>query len=931
MSRWIGQLSLSGRLRLLIAATAGVAVLFTAAASWLVTHAIGQRRELAQHVVTVATAAAGPIASALNYSDVDLARRELSALLADPNVRAATLDDTAGESYAAVSRTGEDAKPADPLRAWATAGSNNGGVVIEFFKLTHAHIAVPVIVEGKRAGTIQLDAELVELSMQWLRSSEYLLLMVLVAAFGLYGLSTALRRTIARPLADVAKFASEIRSSRDFSLRADMQYSDEIGLIGAAFNEILVELEKRDLNLRVYQYDLERLVRERTAELSATVAEAQSALGRAEGATRAKSEFLARMSHEIRTPMNGVLGMAELLRDSPTLDERQRRYVTAIHQSGSALLVIINDILEFSKIEAGKLELDKAPFDLRDVVEDSVDILAERAYSKGLELICDVPDNIDTAVCGDGPRLRQVVINLVSNAVKFTERGEVKISVRPGESSGVCDTSFNIEVTDTGVGIRPENCATIFEPFIQEDVSTTRRYGGSGLGLAICKQLVELMGGRISVASTPGSGSTFSFSVALNTQADERQVKRALTLPRTQMLLVDDSKTCRQTIRGHLESWGVTVAEASSGREALEIMGKAFGGQFEVIVIDREMPEMTGEALAAAVRARPEFSQLPLLMMTSASATGAAAGSLPTTAWLNKPIRRAQLHACLKALVAHQPFETPRPDKAARASAADTQRVRRTSRIRKVLLVEDNAVNQEVARAMLERLGVEAVSAWSGEEALEKLTTARFEVVLMDCQMPKMDGYVASSRFREWERLHARSHTPIVALTANALSGDADKCFAAGMDYYLSKPFSSEQLHRVLESCASAASAEAEVTAAAGVLDPQALGRIRALHRPGTEDLLAKVVDLYVSNSASLTEAMRLAALSHDIEGIKSAAHALKSSSANIGALAFAELCNEVEAAARQETIDHACALVNKLLGEHRQVLAALTAPSIAA
>jgi two-component system sensor histidine kinase/response regulator len=933
VSRWIGQLSLSARLRLLIAATAGVAVLFTASASWLVTHAIGQRRELAQHVVTVATAAAGPIASALNYSDVDLARRELSALLADPDVRAATLYDAAGESYAAVSRTGEDAKPADPLRAWATAGPNSGGVVIEFFKLKHAHIAVPVIVEGKRAGTIHLVAELVELSMQWLRSSEYLLLMVLVAAFGLYGLSTSLRRTIARPLANVAKFASEIRSSRDFSLRADMQHNDEIGLIGAAFNEILVELEKRDLNLRVYQYDLERMVRERTAELSATVTEAQSALARAEGATRAKSEFLARMSHEIRTPMNGVLGMAELLRDSPTLDERQRRYVTAIHQSGSALLVIINDILEFSKIEAGKLELDKAPFDLRDVVEDSVDILAERAYSKGLELICDVPDNIDTAVCGDGPRLRQVIINLVSNAVKFTERGEVKISVRPGESSGVCDTSFNIEVTDTGVGIRPENCATIFEAFIQEDVSTTRRYGGSGLGLAICKQLVELMGGRIGVASTPGLGSTFSFSVALNTEAGERQVKRALTLPRTQMLIVDDNKTCRETIRRHLESWGVTVAEASSGREALEIMGKAFGGQFEVIVIDREMPEMTGEALAAAVRARPEFSQIPLLMMTSASATGAAAGSLPTTAWLNKPIRRAQLHACLKALVAHQPFETPRPDKTARSSAAaaGTDGVRRTSRIRKVLLVEDNAVNQEVARAMLERLGVEAVSAWSGEEALEKLTTARYEVVLMDCQMPKMDGYVASSRFREWERLHARSHTPIVALTANALSGDADKCFAAGMDFYLSKPFSSEQLHRVLESCASAASAEAEVTAAAGVLDPQALGRIRALHRPGTEDLLAKVVGLYVSNSASLTEAMRLAALSHDIEGIKSAAHALKSSSANIGALAFAELCNEVEAAAKQETIDHACALVKKLLGEHRQVLAALTAPSIAA
>ena len=282
---------------------------------------------------------------------------------------------------------------------------------------------------------------------------------------------------------------------------------------------MLADLEKRDMNLRLYEKELEKRVRERTARLDAAVIEAQEAVTRAEQASRAKSDFLARMSHEIRTPMNGILGMAELLHHSATLDDRQRRYATTIHQSGNALLGIINDILDFSKIEAGKLELDKAPYNLRDIVEDAVEILAESAHTKGLELICDLPAQLDITVKGDAPRLRQVIINLVSNAVKFTDRGEIKVSVRQ-VGGDLLSALVRFEVIDTGKGIQAANLDSIFESFAQEDNSTTRQYGGTGLGLAICKQLVELMGGEIGVSSTPGVGSTLFFTVPAGRRPD---------------------------------------------------------------------------------------------------------------------------------------------------------------------------------------------------------------------------------------------------------------------------------------------------------------------------------------------------------------------------------------------------------------------------
>ena len=927
MRRWIGNRSLAAKLRTIIVFAAAVALL-AASVLYASGEALSLRRSLAEQLQSFVTGVAAETTAPLRFHNRVLARNVLDALRTDPDIHHVTLYDATGSVVVDF--------PIGPVDdSGAAPPPPNHRDPIQFTGLTRVHIRVPVLLDGSAIGSLHVEAQFPELYARLPGHLKNFLLGLLLACLVAYVLSWRLQRVVSHPVRDLLQVAHNVRDRKDFSIRAEKHSDDEFGALIDGFNGMLDELERRELNLRLYENELDKRVRERTALLDTALTEAQKALERAEGASRSKSEFLARMSHEIRTPMNGVLGMAELLRHSPSLDDRQRRYAATIHQSGSALLDIINDILDFSKIEAGKLELEIAPFNLRELIEDAVDILAERAHSKGLELICDIPAHIAATVCGDGQRLRQVIINLISNAVKFTERGEVKVTIRHA-GADLLNSSFQFEVTDTGIGIKPENCVAIFESFAQADVSTTRQYGGTGLGLAICRQLVELMGGRIGVSSTPGVGSRFYFSVPLTTDPAAVGDRRSSVLSRTRMLLVDDNSTHREIIRRHLVSWGVLVTEASSGRQALEILDNALGGQFDVMILDAQMPEMNGLTLAAAVRARREFDGVPVLMMNSvlASASATEHSQDGATSWISKPVRRAQLLACLTTLMAHSHSEQGAAGARRRGEKAAAQAGPKKLRVRRVLLVEDNPVNQEVAQAMLQELGVEPVAVWSGEEALEKLTAGSFEVVLMDCQMPRLDGYETTRRFRAWEKEHDRSRTLIVALTANALSGDAEKCFAAGMDRYLSKPFTSQQLFEVLESCGSEAPAPAATAADThgdAVLDQQMLGRIRALHRPGGPNLFAKVVGLYVASSLALTEAMRMAAASQDAAGIRQAAHALKSSSANVGAMAFADLCREVEQAADNGNLHDARVLVDRLLVEHQQVLQALEAQNIAA
>jgi two-component system sensor histidine kinase/response regulator len=974
MKRWIGNLSLAAKLRLIIVYAAAVALL-VASVLCMSGEALSLRHSLAAHLLTLATTVSENTTGALTFADRPSARSVLGTLRADPNIRSVTLYDAKGKVFVDVPFVLDAAAPEERLQAWAITQAVHGKRTIRYRGLTLVHIEVPVVLDGDQVGTIHVDADLQELYSQLQISLWSMLLALLVAGLVAYVLSTRLQRVITAPVSELLEVIRQVRESKNFSIRGVTHTDDEFGALTVGINEMLTELEKRDLNLRVYQNELETRVRERTVRLDAAVVDAQETLERAEAASRAKSEFLARMSHEIRTPMNAVLGMTELLRHATTLDERQRRYADTIHQSGTALLGIINDILDFSKIEAGKLELDIAPFSLRDVVEDAVEILAEKAHGKGLELLCDIPPDVETAVCGDGQRLRQIIINLVGNAVKFTERGEIRIVVR---HTGIDRThsTFRFDVVDTGVGIKPENCGTIFESFAQEDNSTTRKYGGTGLGLAICKQLVELMGGQIGVTSTPGIGSTFFFTVVLANDAATVRGMRPAILKRTRVLIVDDNAMNREILAGHLKSWGVTVTEAESGPIALDILGMEDRGDFDALVVDGQMPKMDGFALIKIIRNRTGFADIPILMMSSISAAPRADDAVDDrTGWLSKPVRRSQLHSCLaSSLMASKPAPV------AGGSATLSKRVpvivqesREKSSIRRVLLVEDNPVNQELALAMLTELGVEAVSAWSGEEALVKLAADRYEVVLMDCQMPKLDGYATTRRLREWERRTGLDRTPIIALTANALNGDAARCFEAGMDRYLSKPFTIDQLHRILESCvpdaeskaASRVESRAEPTVESkteprvepkiepkieprvepkieprvepkvevdvATLDERTLDRIRDLHKRGGPNLLGKMAELYLYSSRRLIDEARKSLASRDADGVAQAAHALKSSSSSVGATRLADLCDTMEMAGREAKFDGSESQLEKIVAEHARVVRALDSLSAAA
>ena len=975
MTRWFGDLSLATKLRLIIL-TAAVAAVLVASSVKLLVDTIILRHDLAENILNLATTFGENAAGALTAADRPMARNVLSTLRADPNIRAVTIYDAKGKLFVDVPLVLGAPSPEERLQAWAISDPARDKRAILYRGLTLVHAEAPVTLDGDQIGTIQVDAELVEVYSHLRVALATILSGLALAALVTHLLAKRLQRVVTSPVKALLDVTRQVREGKNFAVRGVASSGDEFGALTAGVNGILTELEKREMNLQAYQNELEARVKERTVRLDAAVMDAQETLERAEAASRAKSEFLARMSHEIRTPMNAVLGMTELLRHATKLDERQRRYADTIHQSGSALLGLINDILDFSKIEAGKLELDIAPFSLREVVEDAVDILAEKAHGKGLELLCDIAPDVETAVCGDGQRLRQIIINLVGNAVKFTDRGEVRIVVRHLE----CDrkkSTFRFEVVVTGVGIKPENCSTIFESFAQEDNSTTRKYGGTGLGLAICRQLVELMGGQIGVTSTPGVGSTFFFTVVLANDPATVRGMRPAVLKRTRVLVVDDNAMNREIVTGHLRSWGVAVTEAKSGQAALDILGPEDRGDFDALILDGQMPKMDGFALAKLIRARPGFADIPILMMTSVAAAPRADDMVDDrTGWLSKPVRRSQLHSSLASLMASH------PEPVTGATATFSKRLpaivkapREKSRIKSVLLVEDNPVNQELALAMLRELGVQAVSAWSGEEALVKLAAGHFEVVLMDCQMPKLDGYATTRRLREWERRTGREHTPVIALTANALNGDASRCFEAGMDRYLSKPFTIEQLYCILESCVPHSADDGSAAAGAGpvvdagaadrgedadagptvdagaadrgedvadraaaarepdaaVLDERTLDRIRDLHRRGGPNLLGKMAELYLSSSRALIDDARGALASGDASGVAQALHALKSSSGSIGATLLADLCERLESAGRHSVLDGAESQFEAVMAEHARVVRALDALSAAA